>query len=291
MKHLILGGTGTVGSAVVRSLVDRGDEVTVVTRSPKNAQSLPEGVKVAIADLQDPSTFADTFRDLENLFLLNAVTATELQEGLVALNEAKLGGAKRLVYVSVHDVEKGAHVPHLASKIAIERAIRQSGIQYTLLQPNNFYQNDFWFKDVILGYGLYPQPIGMTGISRVDIRDIADAAVNALTSDRFANRSFALVGPQALTGADVAAEWSKALGREIRYMGDDLQAWGEQMRQFLPAWMVYDFSLMYAMFQEKGLQATPEQIDQTREITGHEPRAFSEFVAEVAPQWAGAVTA
>lgn len=285
MKHLILGGTGTVGGAVVRELMERGEAVKVLTRSPEKARALPEGAEPVVGDLRDPGCYHRVFSDFDTLFLLNAVIDTELQEGLAAVNEARRAGAARIVYLSVHDVEKGPHVPHFASKLAIEEAIRRSGISYTILRPNNFYQNDYWFQETILEHGIYPQPIGDVGISRVDVRDIAEAAANALTRTGFENRSFALVGPEPLTGADCARAYGEVFGREVRYGGNDLQAWARESGKMLPAWMVYDLALMYALFQDRGLHATAEQIAETERIVGHLPRTFGDFVQETATVW------
>lgn len=291
MIHLVLGGTGNVGGAVVRGLLEKGETVRVLTRSAEKAKALPAGATAVIGDLIDPTTYPQVFtRDIDGLFLLNAVAPTELQEGLCALAEAKRAGVKRLVHLSIHDVTKGPDIPHFASKIAIENAIRSSGLPYTILQPNNFFQNDVWSLDAITKYGIYPQPIGSTGISRVDVRDIAVAAVNALTGSQHVNKTYALVGPQAWTGEASAAEWGQAIGREVRYIGDDLVAWAEQQRQYLPAWMVYDFALMYAMFQKEGLKATGAQLEETNTIVGAPPRRYEDYVAETAASLSGTGT-
>ena len=55
MKTLVTGGTGMVGSGVVRELMKRHVEVSVLTRDPSKA-SLPEGVKAVAGDLSDPGT-------------------------------------------------------------------------------------------------------------------------------------------------------------------------------------------------------------------------------------------
>lgn len=285
MRHLVLGGTGTVGSAVVGRLLEEGEEVRVPTRSEERAESLPDGVVGVVGDLREPDTYPDVFRDFDRVFLLNAVSISELHEGLAALAEVRRARAGRIVYLSVHDAEKGAHVPHFASKLAIERALAGSGIPHTVLRPNNFFQNDLWSRDALVEHGVYPQPIGGEGISRVDVRDIADAAVRALTRPGHLGRTYALVGPEPLTGEHCARVWADALGRDVHYAGDDLDAWSEQARETLPDWMVYDFRLMYRTFQEEGLAATPAQLDETREILGREPRSFRDFAEEVAGSW------
>lgn len=287
MSTLVIGGTGTVGSAVVQELVRRGvPAIRVATRSAERASGMPQGVEGVVLDLTDPLTFEGVFEDTEQLFLLNAVSLTELHEGLSALEEAKRTGVGKIVYLSVQNAEGGPHIPHFASKAAIERAIRASGIPFVFLQPNNFFQNDFWLKDVILQYGVYPQPIGDVGISRVDIRDVALAAANALTDDRFDGRAVPIVGPEVLTGEACARAWSEALGREISYGGHDLAAWEQQSRAAMPAWMVYDFRIMYEMFLEGDFVGTDEDLAATRDILGQDPRDFASFTREVAGMWA-----
>lgn len=286
MRHLILGGTGTVGSAVVNELLARGEKnVSVLTRSAEKAAKLPKGVSAVVGDLADPATYPSVFRDFDTLFLLNLVTPSELQEGLAPVNEARRAGAKRIVYLSIHDTEKGMTIPHFAVKVAIEAAIRETGIAYTMIRPNNFYQNDYWYQDVILKYGIYPQPIGEIGLSRVDVRDIAEASANALMHSGHENKSYTLAGPDVLSGEISAKHWSDALGRTIKYGGNDLDAWSKQMSAFMPAWAVYDFRLMYEMFQAKGLKATNAQLEECATIVGHAPRSYADFVRETVAAW------
>lgn len=173
-----------------------------------------------------------------------------------------------------------------AAKIPIEFAIKESGISHTILRPNNFFQNDYWFKDAMLQYGVYPQPIGDVGLSRVDVRDIAEAAAAALTAKGHDGQTYNLIGPEAHTGASTAEVWSKALGKKIAYGGKDLEAWEKQSLQYLPAWMVFDFRMMYAYFQERGLKATPADIERQTKLIGHPPRSFEAFAAETARMWA-----
>ena len=284
MKVLVLGATGTVGRPVVQALLGRGDRVRVLTRNPDKAGPLGANVEVKAGDLTKPETLGPAFENIDGLFLLNAVTMTETQEGLAALEWAKRAGVRKLVYLSVHHVDDAPHIPHFGGKVAIEAAIRRSGIDYTILRPNNFYQNDVWFKDVILQHGVYPQPIGNAGLSRVDVRDIAEAAAQAFAGHA-PNQTIALVGPDVLTGASTAQVYSRHLKKTIAYGGNDLDAWEKQVLQFLPPWMVFDFKMMYAHFQKHGLRATADELTTLGTLLGHAPRSFDAFVGEmVAPR-------
>lgn len=283
MNVLVLGGTGTVGSQVVRELLERGAGVSVLTRDVKKA--LAAGVQPVAGDLLDPSTIRSAFAGRDAVFLLNAVSATECHEGLMAVNGCRLGGVKKVVYLSVQDADKAPHLPHFGAKLPVETAIKSSGIPFTILRPNNFYQNDAWYKDAMLGYDVYPQPFGDAGLSRVDVRDIAEAAAVALTTDAAKNETVNLAGPDVLTATGTAATWGGVLGRKIAYGGNDLDAWEKQSLAYMPAFMVFDFRLMYAFFQEKGLRATPADVARLTALLGHPPRRFDEFAAETARAW------
>jgi len=137
----------------------------------------------------------------------------------------------------------------------------------------------------MLQYSLYPQPIGNLGLSRVDVRDIAEAAAIALTTHGHEGQTYNLVGPHVHTGESTAEVWSRALGKTIAYGGNDFDAWEQQSLQFLPAWMVFDFRLMYKFFQDKGLKATPADIDFQTKLLGHAPRSFEGFAMETDRMW------
>lgn len=284
MRVLVTGGTGTVGSQVVQQLLARGAEVQVLTRDPAKA-TLPEGATAVQGNLLDIATLRRVFTDVDGVFLLNAVSTTESQEALLAITAMRGTGVKHLVYMSVHAVDGAPWLPHFGSKVGIEAAVRASGIPYTILRPDNFFQNDYWYKDVLLQYGIYPQPFGEVGTSRVDVRDIGEAAAIALTQPGHVGQTYDLVGPEVMTGPSTAAAWSEALGRPITYGGNDLDAWEQQAVAMLPDWMAFDFRHMYAHFQAKGLRAAPDAVARLTTLLGHPPRSFRAFAEESAATW------
>ena len=287
MKILVIGGTGTVGSQVVRELLARKVTVEVLTRSGDRAKGLPAGAQGVVGDILDPRTVRSVFKGVDSVFMLIAVSTTETHEGLMALNGMRMAGVTRLAYMSVHNLEQALHLPHFGSKLPIENVVKTSGIPYTILRPNNFFQNDYLFKDAMLKYNIYPQPIGDLGLSRVDVRDIAEAAAIALTTPGHEGQTYNVVGPQAHTGKSTAEVWSRALGKTIAYGGNDLDAWEQESLQFLPGWMAFDFRLMYAFFQDKGLKATRADVERQTKLLGHAPRNFEDFAAETAKLWKG----
>ncbi len=285
MKILVLGGTGLVGTELVNQLNSRGADVSVLTRKAGHVSGLPNEIRLIRGDLLNPITVRTIFRNVDRVFMLNALSTSETCEGLFAVNGIRRSRIEKIVYMSVQDLEKGLHLPHFGSKLAIEHAVKQTGVPYTILRPNNFFQNDYWSKDSMVRYGIYPQPLGEAGISRVDIRDIATAAANALLTDDFENETYNLVGPDVLTGPETAKIWSEALGRHIKYAGDDLDAWEQNSLQFMTDWMAYDLKLMYEFFHKHGLKSTPEDFERVYKILGKPPRKFRDFAKETAKMW------
>ena len=285
MKVLVLGGTGKVGSTVAAELLARKVEVHVLTRSAEKAAALPPGAHAVIGDLLDVATIRSAFQGMDGVFLLNVVSPNESHEGLMSVCGARLARVKRVVYLSVQAADDAAYLPHFGSKVGVEAGLKASAFEWTILRPNNFYQNDVFFRDALLQYGVYPQPLGDAGVSRVDVRDIAEAASIALTEDGHAGQTYNLVGPDAWTGAKTAEVWSRALGRPVAYAGNDLDAWEKQSLQYMPDYVVFDFKLMYQFFQETGFKATPGDVERQTKLLGHPPRRFEDYVRETALAW------
>ena len=285
MKILVTGGTGMVGSQVVQQLLSRGATVQVLTRDAAKASKLPAGVTAVIGDLGHVETAQRVFKGVDAVFLINTVSPTEVHEGLMSVCALRAEKVKRLVYLSVQDADKAAWVPHFGGKVGVEEAVKRAGVPFTILRPNNFYQNDYWFKDVLVQHGIYPQPIGSVGLHRVDVRDIAEAAAVALTESGHEGQSYDLVGPEPHTGQSTADVWGRALSRSVKYAGDDLDAWEKQSLQYMPDWAVFDFKHMYAFFQKDGMLASADALERQARLLGHAPRSFAAFATETASAW------
>ncbi len=283
MKVLVVGGTGTVGSAVVAQLRANGVEPRVMTRSAEKAARLSAGTTHVVADLERPATLPAAFAGVDGVFLLLPVSQTETAQGLAGVEAARAAGVRRIVYMSVGMPPGSEVVPHVASKIPVEQAVQASGIPWTILRPNNFFQNDLWLRDAITTYGVYPQPLGPRGLNRVDVRDIAEAAANAFT--RSVGGIAPLNGPRGLTGDDTARVYSEILERPVRYGGDDLDLWAKQASAMFPPWMVHDFRIMYDYFIRNGAHASGTDFAAQQNLLGHAPRPFEAFVSELAREW------
>src|SRR6202161_470419 len=283
MKILVTGGTGRVGSEVVKELHKRKADIRLLVR--KNDSPMPAGVEAAIGDLLDPVSVEKAMDGVDKLYLLNAVLPDELTQGLIAYDLAKKLKLSHVVYHSVFRVEQFKDVPHFASKLAIESALGEFDVPFTIIRPNYFIQNDATMKDALTKTGIYPMPLGQVGISAVDIRDIAEAAAIALTSDGHFGKTYNLNGPEIVSGAKAASIWSKVLGKEIRYAGADMDAFEAQMRKTASSWSAFDIRMMFEGYLERGFTAEDGDLETLTTLLGRAPRRYEDFAKETALNW------
>jgi len=285
MTILVTGATGRVGRHVVEQLVKRGAKVRVLTRDPSKA-NVPTGVEVAKGDLLDIDALRAAFDGVRTLFLLNAVTGDEFTQAIITLNIAREAGVERVVYQSVFDADGAVNVPHFAVKSGAERMLERMGFSATILRPSYFIDNELMIKDVILNHGVYPMPIGSKGVAMVDGRDIAEVAAIELirrdASERLPVETINLVGPDTLTGPQVAKIWSDLLGRPIVYGGDDPSGFEKNMASFMPNWTAYEMRLMAERYVTDGMIPEAGDVERLTKILGRPLHTYRDFAAQIA---------
>lgn len=284
MTILVTGATGTVGRQVVAQLISRGADVRALVRDPARAD-LPAGVAVVQGDLLDVDALRNALSGVSTLFLLNAVVPDEVSQALIALNLAREADIERIVYLSVIHSDVYVNVPHFAGKFAVERMIERMGFGATILRPAYFFSNDLTIKDAVLGHGVYPMPIGSQGLAMIDVRDIGEIAALELLRRAEAPGPLPLdrinlVGPDTLTGADVAAIWSEVLARPVAYGGDDTARFEQTLRAFMPGWMAFDMRLMAERFLTDGMRPEAGDVARLTGLLGRPLRSYRAFAAE-----------
>ena len=283
MKILVIGGTGHVGSEVVKELQKRKADIRLLVR--KDDISISPGVEKAVGDLLDPVSVQKAMEGVDKLYLLNAVLPDELTQGLIAYDLAKKLKLSHVVYHSVFRVEHFKDVPHFASKLAIENALKEFDVPFTILRPNYFSQNDATLKEPLTKAGIYPVPLGDVGVSVVDVRDIAEAAAIVLTSGEHSGKTYNLNGPEVVSGPKAASIWGEVLGKKIQYTGHNMDAFEEQMRKKAPSWSAFDIRMMFEGYLERGFVAEDGDLETLTKILGHAPRRYEDFARETFLQW------
>ncbi len=208
-KVLVLGATGNVGAPLVKALVARGEKVKAASRTGKSI----EGTEGVVFDYTNPTTFGPAFDGVDRAYIMLPTGYVQSRELLTPVIEAAAARKVKVVFQSVFGVDADDSIPYRQVEIALEN----SGTPYVILRPNWFSDNFHNFWKAGIGQGQIAVPAADGKSSFIDVRDIAESAAAALTSDRFNGSAFALTGPEALSYADAAKILSDVLGRPIAY--------------------------------------------------------------------------
>jgi uncharacterized protein YbjT (DUF2867 family) len=170
---------------------------------------LPAGVDVVVGDLSEPETLAPHFEGATAAFLLSGYEGLE-----ETLANMRRGGVERVVLLSSSAAPSGDVTNAVARyHILSERAVRESGLGWTFLQPNSFMTNTFqWLPQLHRG-DVIRAPFPDVRVATVDPDDIGAVAAAGLTSDAHEGRTYRLSGPESLLPADRVAILGDVLGR------------------------------------------------------------------------------
>ena len=231
------------------------------------------------------------------LNFLDAMTRSKTVKHLVYLSAC---GDFSLSAIETKHALQGVSAPHAVVKFIVEAKLRYgmpsptspSGFTYTVIGPSLFFDNDLRSKASLLGKeGLFDQPIGSKGVSRVAPGDIALAVCNALIHDRgqkYHDKKIMVGSLKTYASPEIAAIWSRALGKEVSVAGSDaesLDAFEGGLRTKVgPSW-ARDMRLMYEIFETKVFGMTEEEYEMQVELLGKEAESYERFVEETARKW------
>ncbi len=290
---LVVGATGSVGGAVVSALRARNAIIRVLVRDPARVADLPPSVQRSVGDLRDPGQVAAALVGVQAAFYVSPHEPDEvaLATGFVKACEA---AGVRLVFAGVHidqpngwlrAVQRtlfGLLLPAYRGKLRIGEHVARSATRPVVLVPTNFMQNDEVFQDDILA-GVFPEPLA--GINRVDLRDVGAIAADALLRPDFPAGVHSVVGPETLSGEQCARVWARALGRPVRYVGDDEAAWTAAYRRRLTGRKLADWLGSFRFLQKRSLATNPEHLASTTRLLGRPPHSYETYVQDTATAW------
>ncbi|MFF4956792.1 NAD(P)H-binding protein [Streptomyces sp. NPDC001222] len=231
---VVTGATGKVGRSLVRTLAAAGEQVTATSRGISEAD-VPEGVRQRRADLADAGSLRPVFDGADALFLQNGGAAAHLLNPGDILDVAKAAGVERLVLLSSQGVAtRPESASHGAVGRAIEDAVRQSGLDWTILRPGGFHSNTYAWAEGVRTRRTVEAPFGDVGLPLIDPDDIAEVAAAALREDGHTGRIHELTGAVPITPRQCAAALGDALGEPVAFVEQTRDEARAQMLRFMP---------------------------------------------------------
>ena len=238
---LVTGATGQQGGSVVQALLARGHRVRGLTRNTKaaSAQRLAaQGVDVVAGDFTDQASLVRAATGVDAIYAMSTPFEqgmdAETAQGVAITEAARQAGVGHLVYSSVANADRETGIPHFDSKYAVEKAVRASGVPFTISAPVFFMDN---FLQPWMGLDPAAGTLSMAVPATRALQQIAVADIGAFAAALIERREavfghrYDIAGDE-LTGDETAAVFSKVTGRSIAYHGfspDAMRAHSEDM--------------------------------------------------------------
>ena len=225
MQIAVVGASGNTGSAVAELALKDGHDLRAIVRNPDSCVNLAHsGAEIVTGDLDDREGIFSALTGVEAVYYCSPLAvghdepfAVEQSRGRNIIDAAQSAGVKQFVLLSAMGPETAAGVALIETKRAIEGYLAASGLPYTILRPSMFMDNVAMAgPEALLSIGLTWPFSERALIQPIAAADIAQVAFQAMTTGP-RNRSFDLVGPEALTFPQIAAELGQEMGSEVRF--------------------------------------------------------------------------
>jgi NADH dehydrogenase len=227
---LVAGATGVLGSEIVRRLLARGEKVRAMVRSTSKPESVDRlrkaGAEIVVADLKDPESLGPACAGATAV--ISGVTtiltsqpgdsfeATDGEGNKALIDAARKAGVKKFVFVSF-DAKDAPEAPLPRAKLAAEEHLRKSGLDYTILHPSLFFESwlgPMLFADPAAGTAKVYGP-GKQKIRYVAVADVAELAVQSLSSPAASKATIPFGGPEEISQRDAVAIFEEAFGKKF----------------------------------------------------------------------------
>lgn len=281
-KVLVTGATGNTGSGLVPALRSAGVDVRAFVRNESKAQPLKDaGAEIVVGDLDRPETIEPAVEGVDKIYLLTWNGPTQAQQAENVIKAAKQAGKPHLVRHSMWGPESRI----IKQGRQVEEALKSSGLPWTLLKPTFFMQNTMMAAQTIASDGVIYLAMKDGKLGMIDLRDIVDAAVAVLTGSGHEGKSYILTGPAAISFHDVAATFSKVLGKDVKYVSVPGEAALDSMLGIgMPEWIAKGYVELFEGFSENFANRATDNV---AILTGHPARSFEQFARDYAQVFGG----
>lgn len=273
---LVTGATGTVGSEIIRQLVEANQKVRALVRDPAK-RKFGDAVQVVTGDLSKPETLTAAFAGVDKAFVLSVGPELEKLEAN-AYEAAKIAGTKHVVKLSALGIEADfmAKAPMADWHGGSERRLRALGIAWTILRPGPFASNVLKVWGIKERGGLF-LPTGNGKDVHIDPRDIAAVAVKVLSTPGHDGKVYELTGPELLSYAEIMQKIAAATGTPRKFVDvSEEMARQDLLTAGLPPPMV-DTLLCYFAGVKVGRSYVTSTVP---DLLGRPARTFDEWVQD-----------
>jgi uncharacterized protein YbjT (DUF2867 family) len=224
-KVLLAGATGYLGGHILKELIRRGINTTIIVRKA-NRISIElrdhEQINIVEAEVTRPETISNSCREIDTVISTVGITKqkdgltymdVDYQANLNLLHEAVKRGVRKFIYVSVLNGEELKHLSICAAKERFVQKVQGAGIEYCIIRPNGFFSDMSEFYKMAIKGRIYLFGKGALRANPIHGIDLASECVNQINKNR---TEVKIGGPETLTQNEIALTAFKAIGKEAK---------------------------------------------------------------------------
>jgi uncharacterized protein YbjT (DUF2867 family) len=277
---LITGATGRAGFVAARELAQRGLPVRALVRNPDKAAALvAAGVQLAIGDAADAVAVRAACAGVDRIAIILPNGESQLANEKHLADVAVASGVRHVLKVSSVESHEGAPNPVHRTHWESEQHVRRVAPAWTIVRPSFYLQNFLGNAATIKAEGKFYYPFGDQGAAVfMDARDVGQFIAHVFSTSGHENRSYDITSPDRMSFHDVAAIFTRVLGRPVQYVPQDPAAYRAFLGQFLKS--QWHLDAVCDIFAEiaKGYVSVPTTT--FRDVTGRDPVTVEGFIRE-----------
>ncbi len=261
---LVTGATGKFGFKAIEHLLNKGvnaSDIVAMARDAEKAQNLTDKqVELRIGDYTDYDSLVNAFQNVDKLLLTSSndkKIENRTAQHINAIKAAKTAGVKHIVYTSFvrkPEFENSAIALFQDSHVKTEQFLRDSGIDYTILQNGIYLEMIPVFAgDKVAETGVIMLPAQEGKASWVLREELAEAAAQVLTTDGHENKTYPLTNTESTSFDEIAEALSVKLGKDIRYQSPPVDEFQATLKQFGVPELYIGMFTMWAVAQAQGV--------------------------------------
>lgn len=279
---LLSGITGRTGKHLVEQLLKKRVKLRAIVRDLSKVDYLANSnIELIEGDLEHLESLDHAFAGVERAFLLAGTNERQLDVDKAFIDSAKKMGVAHIVKYSAIAAPAGSESEIANMHRLAEQYLKESGLTYTIVQPQFFMQNMLELAGAIKQAGSFSLPMGSGRVAPVDTRDVAAALASILTEEGHNQRSYILSGTEALSFTQIADTLSSACHKPVGYSAISLQEFkGYLLSAGSDAWYAEALTGLFKTVQEDKQATVTTTLS---ELLGHAPTTFDAFAKEHAP--------
>ncbi len=279
---LVTGAGGKTGRAIILSLVKRGAAVRGIEIEETRAEKIRAlGAEAVIGNMYNIDDICAAAEGVHAIYHIPPnVHPDEIKLGKNVIAAAKKMGVNRLVYHSLCHSQIEA-LPNHWLKLRVEEKIKESGLNFTILQPTPYMQNVLGQWENIISRGIYEIPYEpATLLGMVDLGDIADVASKVLTTEHTYDwATYELAGPEVLSQKDVTKIISTVIGKDLMIKVISRPDWGKRARSAgMSEYEVEALLKMFEFMEYYGFWGNPGVLEW---LLGRQARRFKDWIISI----------